>query len=90
MSRNEKILLFGKKCTLELLISISKTPKRFKDLSKVCPNERTRSKRIKQLMKANWITTISLNVKDRHFVHYELTRKGQNVVEELTKLKRII
>jgi DNA-binding HxlR family transcriptional regulator len=90
MPKKDKISLLGQSYVLDILVSLSKKPKRFKQLSKVCPNERTRSKKLKKLIEANLVTTIALKVGKRYFVHYALTEKGEKIISELSKLKAIL
>ena len=90
MPKRNKISLLGQSYVADLLASISEKPKMFKDLSPVCPNERTRSKKLKELVEEGLVTTVALKVERRHFVHYKLTEKGKKLVRALSAIKDII
>jgi len=90
MKEKDKILLLGQAYVHDILMSLLEKPKIFKDLSNSCPNERTRSKRLKALVDTGLVTTVSLRVGKRYFVHYALTEKGKKIVSEVSKLKKLL
>lgn len=71
---------------LEMLEAVSKKPLRFTDLENYSPNERTRSQRLKDLEQAGLITTTSLKINRRFFVHYTATNKGRQVLQKAKEL----
>lgn len=80
------IKLLGRPYVPEVLSSLYEGPKRFVDLSKACPNERTRTNRLRALEKAKIIETKPLKIDKRTFVHYCLTEKGRRTFEAVVKL----
>ncbi|HVX02508.1 MAG TPA: winged helix-turn-helix transcriptional regulator [Nitrososphaera sp.] len=75
---------------LEILEAVSKNPLRFTDLENYSPNERTRSQRLKELEHAGLITTTSLKINMRSFVHYTATNKGRRVLQKTKELADMI
>jgi DNA-binding HxlR family transcriptional regulator len=90
VKRKIDILFLGRVYVVDILFSLLKSPKRFVDLSEVCPNEKTRSIALKKLEKLNLISTISLKINKRYFVHYKLTKKGQKVTEKILEVKKLL
>lgn len=90
MTKEGKILnLLGQPYVLSILTSISESPKRFVDLSDACPNEKTRTGKLKQLEEHDLITTISAKKNERAFIHYRLTDRGTKILKEALKLEKI-
>ncbi len=83
------ISLLGQEYILDILTSLSKSPKRFSDLSEACSNEGTRTIRLKLLKKAGLIETISIEVEKRAFIHYRLTERGKKILSEAVKLEKL-
>jgi len=73
--------------SLEILSMLYKEPRRFVDLSDACPNERTRTNRLRVLEEAKLIETTPMKIKKRTFVHYRLTDKGKQIFEIIMKLE---
>ena len=74
--------------TYEILLEVSKGPKRFVDLKDACPNEKTRSKRLKELLRGELIKPVVLeDSRNRPRVFYVLTRKGVKVLDALRLLR---
>ncbi len=74
----------------EILLEISRGPKRFVDLRRACPNEKTRSRRLKELLRKGLIKAILIeNSKNRPRVHYVLTEKGNKVLIALNMLAEL-
>ena len=72
-------MTLGKPYALEILEALFTGPKRYSDLS-VCPIEKTRAKRLKELKSEGLIETTVREKAGRDFVHYKLTEKGQEVL----------
>lgn len=72
---------------LDILEALYKKPLRFSDLKGHSPNETTRSQRLKELKGRGLITTISLKMGKRYFVHYSLTNKGRSVLQKAKELE---
>jgi DNA-binding HxlR family transcriptional regulator len=71
---------------LEILEALEEKPLRYTDLTKYGHNERTRSQRLKKLEDLGLISTASLKVNKRNFVHYELTDKGRQVMQRIKEI----
>jgi DNA-binding HxlR family transcriptional regulator len=69
-----------------MLDALHKKPLRFSDLKSSSQNETTRSQRLKELEGMGLITTISLKMGKRYFVHYSLTNKGRMVLQKAREL----
>lgn len=85
--------LFGEPYVLNILTSLLEGPKRFIDLRYACPNERTRTKKLRELKKVGLITVDVLTAKQsskRYFVHYKITKTGKAVIKEIGKIKEIL
>ncbi|WP_158385500.1 winged helix-turn-helix transcriptional regulator [Candidatus Nitrososphaera evergladensis] len=74
---------------LDILEALSKKPSRFSDLSLVSPNERTRAQRLKELESIGFISTVSLKVEKRYFVHYKLTDKGKEALQKMQEIDKL-
>ena len=79
--------ILGQAYALDILDALSKRPLRFTDLNEYSPNEKTRTQRLKELESRDMITTESLKVGKRFFVHYTLTSRGRAV---LLKSKELV
>ena len=75
-------MVIGKVYSLDILEALQSSPKRFSDLNKACPIEKTRSKRLKELMKANFVETVVKEKGKRHFVHYKITGRGESTLRK--------
>lgn len=71
---------------LDIMEAVNKRPLRFTDLEPACPNEKTRSQRLKELEDASLITTGSLKIGRRYFVHYTLTSRGRQALQKVKEL----
>ncbi|AIF83347.1 putative transcriptional regulator [Candidatus Nitrososphaera evergladensis SR1] len=80
------VYMLAQTYALDMLEAVSKKPMRFTDLESHSPNERTRSQRLKDLEDAGLITTISLKINKRYFVHYTATNKGRQVLQKAREL----
>jgi DNA-binding HxlR family transcriptional regulator len=80
------IHLLAQSYALDMLDALYKKPLRFSDLKNSSPNETTRSQRLKELEGMGLITTVSLKMGKRYFVHYSLTNKGRMVLQKVKEL----
>ncbi len=87
MREPKKIKLLAKAYTIEILKALSREPLRFVDLKRVCPNDRTRSLRIRELKKAGFITITIMEVKNRSFIYYQVSGKGREVLELVSRIE---
>lgn len=78
--------LLAQSYALDMLDALYKKPLRFSDLKNSSPNETTRSQRLKELEGMGLITTVSLKMGKRYFVHYSLTNKGRIVLQKAKEL----
>jgi len=90
MIKRNDISILGKKYFPDILNSLLKSPKRFVDLCKICPNEKTRTAALKKLEQIGLVGTISLKLNERYFVHYKITNRGKEVAKILLDLKKIM
>lgn len=81
--------LLAKAYTIEILEALSKEPLRFVDLERVCPNDRTRSLRIKELRKAGFIVAIIKEVKNRSFIYYQIAEKGRKALKLINSIEEL-
>jgi DNA-binding HxlR family transcriptional regulator len=81
------IPLLGEKYVIDILEDLLEGEKRFVDLADVCPNEKTRTVKLRKLEEAGLIETVSLKIGKRFFVHYKLTEKGKTTIQELMKIE---
>ncbi len=81
------IRFLGQSYVLDLLDALSEKPKRFTDLADICPNESTRTQRVKKLEELRLIETTTIKIKKRAFIHYTLTEKGRKVLQVAGRLE---
>ncbi len=86
---SEKLELIGKKFTFELLNSIAREPLRFKELEKIIKNDKTRSERLGELTALGLIEQIAIK-KDRTYLAYKLTSKGEKVLKHLSAISSVL
>ena len=90
MSKRKKwafIQLLGKRYVLNILDALLEGSKRFADLADACPNEKTRTAKLRRLEEAGLIETVSSKIGKRFFVHYKLTEKGKGMLQELMRME---
>lgn len=90
MSERKKwalIQLLGEKYVLNILDTLPEGSKRFADLADACPNEKTRTAKLRRLEEAGLIETVSSKIGKRFFVHYKLTEKGNRLLQELRRIE---
>ena len=85
MARNNIIFDNYLTCLLKALAA----PKRYSDLVSACPNESTRTKKLRALEKADLIKSIARKGDGRTFVYYKLTSKGKKVLKLLREFDSI-
>jgi DNA-binding HxlR family transcriptional regulator len=94
MKKQKTVLnLFTKKYTYEILKSLEKSPKRFKDLEAVCENEKMRTQRIKELEEFKIIRSQPKKIGRRAVCVYDLSDTGKatlKLAEEVKKLHKEI
>jgi len=83
MIKKELIMILGKLYSLDILEVLLQGPKRFTDLSRACPVEKTRAKRLKEFKNNDLIEAIVRPIGKRNFIHYNLTRKGKEVISKV-------
>jgi len=81
------IPLLGERYVLNILDSLPEGPKRFADLADACPNEKTRTAKLRRLEEAGLIEAVSSKIGKRFFVHYKLTEKGNRLLQELIRIE---
>ena len=80
--------VLGKSFSIEILEALSEKPMRFSDLKAQCPNDRTRTRRLKKLRENGFIKTIIIQIESRNFIHYTLTESGAKALELLKQLEQ--
>ena len=81
------IPLLGERYILNILDALLEGSKRFVDLADTCPNEKTRTAKLRRLEEAELIETVSSKIGKRFFVHYQLTEKGNRMLQELMRIE---
>ena len=85
-AKRNLLYIIAQTYALDVLEAVNKRPMRFTDLEAACPNEKTRSQRLKELEEGGLITTGSLKIGRRYFVHYTLTSKGRQALQKVREL----
>jgi DNA-binding HxlR family transcriptional regulator len=86
--KSRTIGVLGKQFSIEILEALNGKPHRFSDLKAQCPNDRTRTRRLRELRENGLIKTIIIQVEDRNFIHYILTEKGKRALELVKQLEQ--
>lgn len=81
-------MIMGKPYSMDILHSLFESPKRFTDLGKACPIEKTRIKRLKELMDEKLVEVIVKPIGKRNFVHYRLTKKGEEMFRKAIDMSK--
>ncbi len=76
------VMVIGKVYSLDILEALLQSPKRFSDLNKVCPIEKTRSQRLKELKAIDLIEAVVMEKGKRNFVHYKITQEGESTLRK--------
>jgi DNA-binding HxlR family transcriptional regulator len=79
--------LLGERYIINILENLLEGEKRFTDFAKICPNEKTRTAKLRKLEASGLIETVSLKTGKRFFVHYKLTENGKTTLQELMKIE---
>ncbi len=80
------VMVIGKPYCLDILEALFEGPKRFTDLGKACPIEKTRIKRLKELKAEGLVEVIVKERGKRDFMHYKLTEKGEGVLRKAKEI----
>ena len=80
------IMVLGKPYSMDIMQSLFESPKRFTDINKACPIEKTRAKRLKELTDEKLIEAVIKPISKRNFVHYKLTKKGENIFKKIVNI----
>lgn len=80
--------LVGEAFVLDILQALAEGPKRFVDLHESCPNERTRTAKLRKLEEENLVQTTSMKVGKRFFIHYTLTEKGKRILQQAIEMEK--
>ena len=93
MTKKQKDILnlLSKKYTYDMLKTLKKSPRRFKELSNVCKNEKMRTQRLKEFENFNLIKVIPKRIGRRSVSIYELSDVGKGILklaEDIKKLQR--
>ena len=90
MEKYKALKLLAKAFTAEILQALNENSLRFVDLKEYCPNDRTRTLRLKELRKTDFIAVIVKEVDDHSYVHYQITDKGRKALELIEQLEKIV
>jgi len=71
----------------EILNFLYDNPKRFTDLKKVCPNDKTLTVRLSEMTHARLIGKKIIKVNKRDFIHYFLTEAGVTIIQSVQDQK---
>ena len=80
--------LKSKTSIIEILSALNEAPK-VRRLEKYCPNESTKSTRLKELRKRGFITVIIKEIGSQSFIHYQITEKGKKALELVEQLEKL-
>jgi len=81
------IQLLGEQYVLNILDALLEGSKRFADLADACPNEKTRTTKLRRLEETGLIEAVTSKIGKRFFVHYKLTEKGNRLLQELIRIE---
>ena len=89
LNKYKIVKLLAKNYTIEILSALSEKPLRYAELKKHCPNDRTRTIRLKELKKVELISVIVKEVENHDFLHYQITEKGRKTLQLINQLTEI-
>jgi len=89
LNKYKIIKLLAKNYTIEILLALSEKPLRYADLKRHCPNDRTRTMRLKELKKVGLISVTVTEVENRDFLHYQITEKGKKTLQLINQLAEV-
>ena len=72
--------------TIEIL-KVLRKPKSYKDLKNFCKTYRTLAKRLKYLQELKLVETIALKEGGKYINFYKLTKRGEEILRKIEKLK---
>jgi len=82
--------LLAKAFAVEILYALNDGEgRRFADLKDVCPNEKTRATRLRELKKHGLIDTAIKEVGNRSFIIYMTTEKGKEALRIIKQLESL-
>ena len=81
-------MVIGKPYALIIMESLFESPKRFTDLGKACPIEKTRANRLKELADAKLVEVTAKPIGKRNFIHYKLTEEGEDVYRKAMEMRK--
>ena len=89
MENYKVIKLLAKAFAIEVLQALSEGSLRFVDLKEICPNDRTRALRLKELRKIGFIVTVVKEIENHSFIHYQITDRGRKALEIIEQLEKL-
>jgi len=89
LERCKIVKLLARAFAIEILQALNEAPLRFVDLKDYCPNERTRTLRLKELRKKGFITTTVIEIENHSYIHYQITEKGRRALQLLNELEKL-
>lgn len=89
MKEKTVLNILAKKYTYNILKSLKEKPKRFKDISNACENEKMRSQRLKELEKISLIKAHAERIKGKAVSIYEISEKGKQTLKLAEDIKRL-
>ncbi|MHC1627835.1 MAG: winged helix-turn-helix transcriptional regulator [Candidatus Nezhaarchaeales archaeon] len=90
MKGTDFLRILGRAFAIEIMEELSKRALRFVDLKNCCPNDRTRSLRLKELKKLGLIDVVVKDVGGRYSIHYQLTEKGRRALKLINELRELL
>lgn len=82
--------ILGKSFVLEILAAVFENPRRFVDLKEQCPNDKTRTDRLRNLKKGGFLRSVIIEIKGQSFIHYSMTGKGEKALNMLQQLEAMV
>ncbi len=91
MKKKEKDILnlLSKTYTYQLLQSMDRGPKRFRDLSEACQNEKMRTQRLREFENFDLIKVRARRIEGRAVSLYELSDTGRATLKFAEDIKRL-
>ncbi|VVB73731.1 Uncharacterised protein [uncultured archaeon] len=91
MKKKEKdvLNLLSKMYSYQLLQSMDRGPRRFKDLSEACQNEKMRTQRLREFESFSLIKVHPKRIEGRAVSLYELSETGRSTLKFAEDIKRL-
>jgi DNA-binding HxlR family transcriptional regulator len=91
MKKKEKDILnlLSKTYTYQLLQSMDRSPRRFRDLSDACQNEKMRTQRLREFENFDLIKVHAKRIEGRAVSLYELSETGRATLKFAEDIKRL-